>query len=387
MYHDPEFWEARNRYDLKERQGHIDWYCSYETLRPLFESLVAQPRCAALLVGSGTSSFPEELYDSGVKDVVVVERSAVAVDAIRTRNAKHGGRQGLRALHTDLVDLPLVPFTRPVFDLEAEEAELQRAALAREQEGEGGGPASASPSQQPGAEGQTSEANNGSGRQGAGGEGGQAEAEGVERGGSAPGEGREGAGGQGVPSDRSGQPSDTTTSTTTALTPLASPPGAWVPRSALATRARQQQQALAQTGQVLANSMDLAIDKGTLDCMLSGRDGYGRAAAALKVLHETLKAAAPTSLHHPYPTPPLVLLVLAQTPGTLLLVSHSPPADRLTLLRTVYWHDIQVKEVCWPDLDDLDTALSEPCLKDCEVEAGAAGGLRAGQAFVYVLTK
>ncbi|KAL6754019.1 hypothetical protein V8C86DRAFT_2713852 [Haematococcus lacustris] len=110
--------------------------------------------------------------------------------------------------------------------------------------------------------------------------------------------------------------------------------------------------------------MDLAIDKGTLDCMLSGRDGYGRAVAALKVLHETLK-----------------------TPGTLLLVSHSPPADRLTLLRTVYWHDIQVKEVCWPDLDDLDTALSEPCLKDCQVEAGAAGGLRAGQAFVYVLTK
>ncbi|GFH21636.1 uncharacterized protein HaLaN_18984 [Haematococcus lacustris] len=335
MYHDPEFWDARNRYDLKERQGHIDWYCSYETLRPLFESLVAQPRCAALLVGSGTSSFPEELYDSGVKDVVVVERSAVAVDAIRTRNAKHGGRQGLRALHTDLVDLPLVPFTRPVFDLEAEEAELQRAALAREQEGEGGGPASVSPSQQPGAEGQTSGANNGSGRQGTDGEGGQAEAEGVERGGSAPGGGREGAGGQGVPSDRTGQPSDTPTSTTTALT-TASPPAAWVPRSALATRARQQQQALAQTGQVLANSMDLAIDK---------------------------------------------------TPGTLLLVSHSPPADRLTLLRTVYWHNIQVKEVCWPDLDDLDTALSEPCLKDCEVEAVAAGGLRAGQAFVYVLTK
>lgn len=41
----------------------------------------------------------------------------------------------------------------------------------------------------------------------------------------------------------------------------------------------------------------------------------------------------------------LRLLPDSQTPGTLILVSHSPPTDRLELLQTVYWHDIQVKVV------------------------------------------
>ena len=38
-------------------------YCSYETLMPIIKPLMEKPRFSALILGSGLSTFPEELYD------------------------------------------------------------------------------------------------------------------------------------------------------------------------------------------------------------------------------------------------------------------------------------------------------------------------------------
>ena len=60
--------------------------------------------------------------------------------------------------------------------------------------------------------------------------------------------------------------------------------------------------------------------QGTLDCILAEHDGYDKAVAAVRSIYDHLK-----------------------TPATFVLVSHSPPPDRLELLQVVYWHDIQVR--------------------------------------------
>lgn len=42
--------------------------CKYEVLEPLLLHLVTKSRVTALVVGSGTSTFPEQLYDRQVQD-------------------------------------------------------------------------------------------------------------------------------------------------------------------------------------------------------------------------------------------------------------------------------------------------------------------------------
>eukprot|EP00955_Chlamydomonas_euryale_P071361 361051-Chlamydomonas_euryale.AAC.4 len=65
---------------------------------------------------------------------------------------------------------------------------------------------------------------------------------------------------------------------------------------------------------------DLVVDKGTVDCLLGARDGWRAAERALRELYERMR-----------------------TPGTLLLVSHSPPHERMDMLASVpHWHDVQV---------------------------------------------
>jgi hypothetical protein len=59
--------------------------------------------------------------------------------------------------------------------------------------------------------------------------------------------------------------------------------------------------------------------QGTLDIMLSAEDGWERAERALQWIHQHMR-----------------------TPSTFVLISHSPPHDRINLLSCVYWHSIKV---------------------------------------------
>jgi hypothetical protein len=60
--------------------------------------------------------------------------------------------------------------------------------------------------------------------------------------------------------------------------------------------------------------------QGTVDLLLITEDGWRKADRALKWIYSVMK-----------------------TPSTLILVSHSPPHDRIDLLSSVSWHDIQFK--------------------------------------------
>ena len=62
------------------------------------------------------------------------------------------------------------------------------------------------------------------------------------------------------------------------------------------------------------------MDKGTLDIMLAEQEGWSRAVRTLKWLHSRMR-----------------------TPATLLLVSNSPPNERIDLLTTAFWHNIGFK--------------------------------------------
>lgn len=87
---------------------------------------------------------------------------------------------------------------------------------------------------------------------------------------------------------------------------------------------------LAQDLNVGSLRFDLVVDKCTLDIMLTNEDGWERASRALKWLHDRMR-----------------------TPGTLLLVSHSPPHERVELLNTVYWHDMQFKVIKCTTVEEL----------------------------------
>ena len=65
------------------------------------------------------------------------------------------------------------------------------------------------------------------------------------------------------------------------------------------------------------------LPQGTLDCVRSnGVDGAAAGPALVRRLWDSL-----------------------ETPGTLLLASHSPPSERLMLLKnTVYWHGMRVRQ-------------------------------------------
>ena len=86
---------------------------------------------------------------------------------------------------------------------------------------------------------------------------------------------------------------------------------------------------------------DLVVDKCTIDVMLTREDGWQRAAQALKWLHGRMR-----------------------TPGTLMLVSHSPPHERIELLNTIYWHDMKFKVVRCSTVEDL--VSSKPYREELE---------------------
>lgn len=47
-------------------ESNTDWLCSYGNLQSFVQPFLVRPRSTALVLGSGTSSFPEEIYDRWV---------------------------------------------------------------------------------------------------------------------------------------------------------------------------------------------------------------------------------------------------------------------------------------------------------------------------------
>mmetsp|Transcript_22625 Transcript_22625/g.57564 ORF Transcript_22625/g.57564 Transcript_22625/m.57564 type:complete len:230 (-) Transcript_22625:284-973(-) len=229
MFHDAGFWNKQTAAEKEAWQGHTDWLCEYPLLQPLIKHHAEKPRSAALFVGSGTSTFPEQLYDGGVREVLVVDASTEVVSQLTRRN-EVGSRSGLTFKALDI------------------------------------GAADALPKLMPG-----------------------------------------------------GRP-----------------------------------------------PYDIVIDKGTVDCLLCEREGgHKRAETAIRTMYEVLK-----------------------TPAVLVLVSHSPPSDRLDLLQTVYWHDIQVKVVRPIPMHDLTQPdMPERKLEDLPEAPAGATPFEPGTAYVYVLTK
>ena len=75
---------------------------------------------------------------------------------------------------------------------------------------------------------------------------------------------------------------------------------------------------------------DLVVDRATIDLLLSTPGGYDRAASQLKWIWMNSK-----------------------TPSTIVLVSHSPPDERMDFFLGLYWRDIKVNQVCQPSLEDI----------------------------------
>uniref|UniRef100_A0A7S3R889 Methyltransferase domain-containing protein n=1 Tax=Dunaliella tertiolecta TaxID=3047 RepID=A0A7S3R889_DUNTE len=89
------YWKGRSR-----EQTDIEWHCAYKTLHAVLVPHISKERCSVLVCGSGASTFPEELYDGGVNDVMVVDFNEEALEELRARNAS--GRSGLRIEQADI---------------------------------------------------------------------------------------------------------------------------------------------------------------------------------------------------------------------------------------------------------------------------------------------
>lgn len=79
-----------------------------------------------------------------------------------------------------------------------------------------------------------------------------------------------------------------------------------------------------------AKPFDLIVDKGTLDILLSTIDGYEGAANALRWMWTRTK-----------------------TPATVILVSHSPPHERVNFYLTEFWNSFRVKVIEMPSVQEV----------------------------------
>ncbi|GLI63102.1 hypothetical protein VaNZ11_006006, partial [Volvox africanus] len=88
-----EHWEAYYR----EANGeHIDWLCQYSTVRKVVLHYLKQwkrPLPAILLLGTGLSTFAEELYDGGYSPITILDFSPTVVNehCRRTATPPRGG--------------------------------------------------------------------------------------------------------------------------------------------------------------------------------------------------------------------------------------------------------------------------------------------------------
>jgi SAM-dependent methyltransferase len=93
-----EYWEERYRAGETE-----DWLQTWPALRPIVSPRIARETRVAIL-GCGTSTLGEEMWDDGWRDVVALDYVGRAATMMQARAA---GRPGLRYLQADVRRLPL----------------------------------------------------------------------------------------------------------------------------------------------------------------------------------------------------------------------------------------------------------------------------------------
>lgn len=242
MISSPDLWDAR----AKEPE-HTDWLCSYDHLKPFLKDvLLDRPRATALVLGSGTSSFPEQLYDMGFKEVLVVDSSPVALGVVRDRNKT---RQGIYCMELDPGDSDRGGGIREQGTSGGHQGDIEKATANNKT-------SNSSPVQL----------------------------------------NLESNASKGGPKERDLPPSSSS----------GSGEGVELVR------------------------FDLAVDKGTLDLMMTSEDGWERATRALFWIYTRLR-----------------------TPSNLIIVSHSPPEDRIELLMSIYWNEIHFKMIKMSTIEDL----------------------------------
>ncbi|KAK9147116.1 hypothetical protein Sjap_007019 [Stephania japonica] len=96
-YGDPSYWERRYAKDPRP----FDWYQSYPSLAPLIR-LYVQPNSRVLVVGCGNSVFSEGMVEDGFQDVVNIDISSVAIEAMKK---KYSDNAALKYIRMDVRDM------------------------------------------------------------------------------------------------------------------------------------------------------------------------------------------------------------------------------------------------------------------------------------------
>lgn len=149
-----------------------------------------------------------------------------------------------------------------------------------------------------------------------------------------------------------------------------------------------------------------ATDKGTLDCVLAGPGGEVDARAVLAHVHANLKSSGAAAVHaDSLLTSPASLgcfsyscrfqrlcIWLSPLTGTLILITHGPPALRMPLLRSCVWESVQAKVLLPAPLQTLADARAGAALellRDMPAvdEAAAAANDDERASYVYVCRK
>ncbi|PSR92461.1 Methyltransferase-like protein [Actinidia chinensis var. chinensis] len=97
-YGEPSYWDNRHA----QEPGPFDWYQKYPALAPLLH-LYIPTHHRLLVVGCGTSAFSEGMVDDGYVDVVNIDISSVAIEAIMRK--KCSNRPQLKYIKMDVRDM------------------------------------------------------------------------------------------------------------------------------------------------------------------------------------------------------------------------------------------------------------------------------------------
>lgn len=87
-YSEREYWEQRYRAAGAADGGAapFDWYMDYAALKPALTALVPSLRASSrvLVVGCGTSTLGEQLYDDGFQQLTLIDFADGCVGAVET---------------------------------------------------------------------------------------------------------------------------------------------------------------------------------------------------------------------------------------------------------------------------------------------------------------
>lgn len=113
-YLKPEYWESRC-----QLEDSYDWLADYDRFGHLLSN-VCFPNTKILIVGCGTSSMAQKMYNSGVTNLTCIDLSSGVIDKM-TRLAEVQGLRGVKWIVGDIMSLP---FDDSTFDVVIDKATI-----------------------------------------------------------------------------------------------------------------------------------------------------------------------------------------------------------------------------------------------------------------------